>query len=79
MNSFFARGRRCTGALVAAGAITLAGCSSVTDSLLDVTDPDIINPTDVRSPDGADALRIGALSRLTTLTAAAPANAEGVW
>jgi len=67
------------GRLAAAlGAFSLAACGG-TDALLQVTDPDIINPNDVRSVDGAEAVRIGALSRLTTMTAAAPGNAEGVW
>ena len=80
MNRFLTSVSRRAGsmALVVAG-ITLAACNGATDKLLQAVDPDIINPTDVNNPDGADALRIGALSRLTTLTAAAPANAEGVW
>lgn len=67
--------------LAARLALLLVGltASACTDRLLQVTDPDIINPSDVQSADGAEAVRIGTLSRLTTMTAAAPANAEGVW
>ena len=79
MNRSSSTGRRTRFALVAAAGLTLAACSNISDSLLQATDPDIINPSDVQSADGADAIRLGALSRLTTLTASAPANAEGVW
>jgi hypothetical protein len=65
--------------LLAAAGLSLGACNSATDKLLQATDPDIINPSDVNNPDGADALRVGALARLTQLTASAPANAEGVW
>ena len=49
-------------AIVAAG---VAGCGS--DVLL-VDDPDIIDPTDVQSAAGAEAVRVGALARLGTAT-----------
>jgi hypothetical protein len=39
-----------------------------TDRILSVEDPDIINPADVQSPAGANAVRIGALARLNTAT-----------
>lgn len=52
--------------LAAAGILWLAACS-VTD-ILDVTDPDIINPADVQSAAGANAVRIGALARLNVAT-----------
>jgi hypothetical protein len=42
----------------------MAGCSD----LLEATDPDIINPIDVESPEGAAALRIGALERFRDMT-----------
>ena len=51
-------------ALAAAGA-----CSAISDPLLSTTDPDIINPDNVLSADGADALRNGAIGRLKTMTA----------
>jgi len=80
MNRFSNTSRRRAGlALIAVAGLSLAACSDFTDSLLQATDPDIINPSDVQSADGADAIRIGTLSRLTTMTASAPANTEGVW
>jgi hypothetical protein len=54
-------------AFVAAGAITMAACTSTQD-VLQVVDPDIINPIDVQSAAGANAVRLGALQRLTTAT-----------
>lgn len=48
--------------------ISAAACQKANDRLLQVTDPDIINPTDVVSPEAAVALANGALStfKLTT-------------
>ncbi|MEO7513750.1 MAG: hypothetical protein ABIZ91_18575 [Gemmatimonadaceae bacterium] len=66
--------RVCTHSL----AVFLAGavaCSSVTDSLLEATDPDLINPTDVASADGAVALYNGGIQRFTAITA----GAESTW
>lgn len=59
-------------------AIALAGsmaCSSVTDSLLEAVDPDLINPGDVASLDGAVALYNGGIQRFTAVTA----GAESTW
>ncbi|MEP6733836.1 MAG: hypothetical protein ABJE10_24530 [bacterium] len=79
MNRFSIRGGRgAIGAAIIAAGIVLGACNA-NDALLKAVDPDIIIPSDVQSADGADAIRIGALARLTTLTAAAPANTEGVW
>ena len=58
-------------ALVAA----LAACDSTRENLLAADDPDIISPTAVQSPEGAEALRVGALSRLRNITA----GGEGAW
>lgn len=58
--------------LTAAGA---AGCSNYQDRLLAAPDPDVINPSSVNSAAGAEAMRIGALSRVRTLTA----GGEGAW
>jgi hypothetical protein len=44
--------------------LPMAACSE----LLEATDPDLINPADVRSPEGAAALRIGALDRFRDIT-----------
>lgn len=46
--------------------LSLAACS--VDRILDVTDPDIINPVDVSTPEGADAVRRGTLARLNQAT-----------
>src|SRR5262245_18759374 len=57
-------------AVLAAGLAVLtplASCSR--DDLLKVTDPDIINPTNLDSPDGAEGLRVGALARFKLMTA----------
>lgn len=53
---------RRAGALTLAGAALglMLGCSP--DAVLEVTDPDIIEPEASRSPEGADAVRIGALA-----------------
>ena len=70
----------CARSVVAAGAIALGGlsvaaCDSVREDLLSADDPDIINPDAVRSAEGAEALRIGAMSRLRNITA----GGEGAW
>lgn len=77
MNRFFTSAPRRAGrmVLVVAG-LSLGACNSATDKLLQAVDPDIINPTDVNTPDGADALRVGTLSRLSSITAS---GAEGAW
>ncbi|MGQ0767233.1 MAG: hypothetical protein ACT4OZ_16415 [Gemmatimonadota bacterium] len=50
-----------TSALLAVGALTLgAGCRP--GEILDVTDPDVLNVDDYRSPQGADPLRNGVIS-----------------
>lgn len=53
------------GAALAAG---IASCSSVTDSLLEVQDPDIIPPENTNSAAGAVAVATGALGRLRDVT-----------
>lgn len=58
--------RATLGMLAFAASIPLAGCD--TDELLTVTDPDIINPGDVSTPAGAEAVRLGALSRFIGTT-----------
>jgi starch-binding outer membrane protein, SusD/RagB family len=55
--------------------LPLGACESVRDDLLAADDPDIISPDAVKSAEGAEALRIGALSRLRTITA----GGEGAW
>ncbi|HEX8849755.1 MAG TPA: RagB/SusD family nutrient uptake outer membrane protein [Gemmatimonadaceae bacterium] len=56
---------------------SLAGCNM--DKFLNLTDPDIINPTDLQSPAGAEAERIGALSRLNAATSGTNAGVEATF
>jgi hypothetical protein len=51
------------------------GCDSVTDSLLEVADPDLILPSNARSDAGAVAVANGALGRLRSVTA----GSESTW
>jgi hypothetical protein len=53
-------------ATAALAVLTLAACS--VEKILDVTDPDIINPSDVSSPAGVDAVRLGTIARLNQAT-----------
>src|SRR5689334_4790655 len=55
--------------------LPVMGCDSIKNELLDAPDPDIINPSDVQSPEGADALRVGAFTRLRLITA----GSESAW
>jgi hypothetical protein len=80
MTSYFKPSRAAVAIVVAAGVVLTAGCNkSISDALLSATDPDIINPANVNSAEGAEGLRLGVVQRLTTMTGAAPANTEGVW
>lgn len=45
----------------------LASCNR--DRVLTITDPDVINPSNLASAEAAEALRVGAISRLTDVTA----------
>lgn len=58
--------RRSVAVLVLA-TVPAVACQS-TDEILSVTDPDIINPANVASAAGANAVRLGALARLNTAT-----------
>ncbi len=58
--------RAMAGALAAAGILVLGACD--TGELLDAETPDIIDPSDVESPAGANAVRVGALARFTQAT-----------
>jgi len=60
------RPRRGVLVLAAALLLPLAACSA--DEIVEVTDPDIINPEDVGSPAGAEAVRVGTLSRFMGAT-----------
>jgi starch-binding outer membrane protein, SusD/RagB family len=63
----FLRLRRRAAALLAAAAIPLAAACSP-DDILDVEDPDIINPANVRSAAGADAVRLGVIDHFNEAT-----------
>ena len=67
MRSIFT-GRRARAAATAAAALaalgTVQGCGDATDTLLEAIDPDIINPSDAQSSEGAQALYIGSFGRL---------------
>src|SRR5512133_1603351 len=47
-------------------ALVLAACNPT--DVLEVTDPDIVNPSDVASAAGADAVRLGAPARFNSAT-----------
>ena len=65
-------------AALALGALTgLAACNS--SDVLQVTDPDIINPSDVESAAGAAAVRVGAIARLTAATSGGTTDSEGLF
>ena len=54
-------------ATLVAAALAVSACDA-TEALLEVSDPDIVNPEDIRTAAGANALRLGALARLNTAT-----------
>src|SRR3954469_1186142 len=58
---------RFKGAVFLLLAASLVACNK--DKILNVTDPDIINPSNLTSAEAAEALRVGALSRLSDMTA----------
>jgi hypothetical protein len=62
-------------AALGAAVLAFGACDSVTDSLLEAPDPDLIDPSSTASAEAADALRVGALSRLRAITA----GGEGAW
>ncbi len=62
-------------AALGAAALVLAACDSVTDSLLEATDPDLIDPNATASAEAADALRVGAVARLRAIGP----GGEGAW
>lgn len=58
----------------AAAGLSVLACSNGTDSLLEAPIPTVIDTSAASSPAGADALRIGALSRLRGITAGSGAG-----
>src|SRR5437762_14037686 len=58
----------------------LATCNK--DRILNVTDPDIINPSNLGSAEAAEALRVGALNRISDVTGGLQGNGslnEGIF
>jgi hypothetical protein len=74
-NAFRFGGRTLLTMVVAAFVAAAPACSSVTDSLLEVEDPDLIMPGNVNSLPGARAVANGALGRFIGMTA----GGEGSW
>lgn len=66
---FAVRVRRVLAAAAVGVALVSSGCGNVKDDLLTAEDPDIIKPEAINTPEAADALRIGAISRLRNMTA----------
>ena len=64
---FAVRVRRVLAAAAVGTALT--ACGDLKDDLLTAEDPDIIPPSAINTPEAADALRIGAISRLRNMTA----------
>jgi starch-binding outer membrane protein, SusD/RagB family len=62
--------------LGAAVALALTACESPTE-ILELEDPDIINPSDVQSAAGANAVRLGALNRLNAATSGLSGTVSG--
>lgn len=60
-----------------AGALALAACSPT--DVLQVRDPDIINPGDVQSAAGANSVRLGAIGRLNSATSGGSSGSEGLF
>ncbi len=77
LRSLRMRGILSATSLAVAGVITLAACSPT--EVLQVHDPDIINPSDVQSAAGADAVRLGAIGRLTDALTCASCSSEGLF
>jgi len=50
------------------GALALSPAACNTDTFLGIEDPDIINPSNVQSAAGANAVRLGAIARLNSAT-----------
>ena len=61
--------RRVLAAAAVSTALFSLGCGNLKDDLLTAEDPDVISPSAISTPEAADALRVGALSRLRNMTA----------
>jgi hypothetical protein len=63
-----------TGTAIGVALLTPAACSNVKDSLLEAPIPTVIDPTAANSAAGAEALRIGTISRIRQITAGSGAG-----
>lgn len=77
LRSLRTRGILSATALTLAATIVFSACNPT--DVLQVKDPDIINPSDVQSAAGADAVRLGALGRLNDGLACAGCSSEGLF
>src|SRR6266566_5115433 len=76
--NYLARVKRVVAVMTVAG--TLAACSR--DKILTITDPDIIPPGSAASPEAAEALRLGAITRVSDVTGGLQGNGslnEGIF
>ena len=82
MRRLLSRGRVAAAAtlIAAAGTASLIGCSnSITDTLLEAQDPDLVVPETIQNAEGALALYVGAIGRLRTSTVSTSAIQEPSW
>lgn len=72
--------RRARRAALAAAVVLASGVAACDPGkILLVEDPDIINPADVQSPAGANAVRLGALARLTAATSGGTSTGDNIF
>jgi hypothetical protein len=72
--------RRSRRAALAAAVVLASGIAACDPGeILLVEDPDIINPADVQSPAGANAVRLGALARLIAATSGGTAGGDNIF
>jgi hypothetical protein len=82
MKHILRRGRRIAafGAAVLTATASLQACARFTDPLLEAEDPDIINPSNLASADGATAIYLGTFTRLRNATIGTTGSGgEGSW
>ncbi len=72
---YLGRRSRSLGVAAAALALSLSACQTANDRLLGVTDPDIINPSDIVNADGAVALANGTIGTFRSITG----GGESTW
>jgi len=80
MRHILKSGRAVAAAAALVAASGLAGCSNLKDNLLEAPDPDIIDPSSVKSALGAVAVYNGALAQFRLMTVGSGnAGTEGTW